>query len=87
MSINPKFTTAFSRNLQSNVLDHAFHITAKVQKNTFGLLSVVSRIIYLNMHQITNTNKSHILKTPSQCSREVSARSAHAQTQGNVGQK
>jgi len=87
MSFKPKFTTAFSRNLLSNVFDQAFHITAEVHKNTFGFLSVVSRIIYLNMHQITNMNKSHILKNPFQCSREVLARPAQPQTQSNVGQK
>jgi len=87
MSFKPKFTTAFSRNILSNVFDQAFHITAEVQKNTFHFFSAGSRIIYLNMYQIRNMNKSHILKTPSQCSREVSARHLHVQTQSNVGQK
>ena len=69
------------------MLDRAFHITAEFQKNTFDILPFVSRINYLIMHQIKNMNKTLILKTPSQWSREVLARHVHAQTQSNVGLK
>jgi len=87
ISLKPTFTTALSRHILSNVLDHAFHITAEFQKNTFDFLPFVSRINYLVMHQIQNMKKALILKAPSQCSREVLARHVHAHTQSNVGQK
>jgi len=57
ITFKPTFTTAFSRHILSNVLDQAFHITAEFQKNTFDIFPVVSRINYLNMHQIRNMKR------------------------------
>jgi len=83
----PKFTTAFSRHILSNVFDQVFHIVAEFQKNAFDFFSLVTRNNYLNMYQIKIITKLPLSKSPSQWSRELSARNVYAQTpKNNLGQ-